>query len=77
MLNFVTLRSDYPELKMWGAQAGKVTFVVTKDEEESEFNACAKTVGVEGGKSIGEFPTFESAKLACEHYLRGLTDGRV
>jgi hypothetical protein len=75
MLNFVTLRSDYPELKMWGAQAGKMTFIITKDEEESEFNACAKIVGKDGGQSVGAFATFDGAKIACEHFLKEWANG--
>jgi hypothetical protein len=71
MLTFVTLRSNYPELRMWGAQIDKLTFVITKDEEEFEFEACVKTVGVAGGRDLGSFQSFEGAKIACENFLRG------
>ena len=37
---------------MWGASAGKWTFVITKDEEEFEFNVSVRTVGVPGGVVI-------------------------
>lgn len=79
MLHFVTLRSNYPELRMWGAQAGKITFVITKDEEEPEFEACVKTVGREGAHSLGPFLTFDGAKIACENFLKewANNDGRV
>jgi len=70
-MQFVTLRSNYPELRMWGAQVDKLTFVITKDEEEPEFEASVRTVGREGGQSIGSFETFEGAKIACENFLRG------
>lgn len=70
MLTFVTLRSDYPELRMWGASAGKVTFVITKDEEEFEFNVSVRTVGVPGGgRDLGACETFDGAKIACQNYL--------
>jgi hypothetical protein len=69
MLAFVTLRSNYPELRMWGAQVDKLTFVITKDEEEFEFEACVKTVGREGNHSLGAFHSFDAAKFACETFL--------
>jgi len=68
-LTFVRLQSNFPELRKWGASAGKMTFVILKDDDDDFFAASALVIGVDGGYDLGEFESFEGARIACEHHL--------
>ena len=74
-MNFKPMRGVYPDMAMWGAEAGAYTFIISNDKRlgpDALFYVSAKFAGskpFEGQRfDIGGFKTFFMARQACEEW---------
>lgn len=72
-MEFRTMPRVYPEMAMWGAEAGLWTFVISRDGDDP-YLASVKNAGqkpFQGQRhDLGSFDTFSAAAEECERWLK-------
>jgi hypothetical protein len=65
------LPSPYPEISVWGSDAGPFTFVVSYNSTTQQWSASFKRAGAtESATFLGRFESATAAYEACEKYYR-------